>query len=599
MVPMRDGVKLATDIYLPDNLDAPVPVILHRTPYDKSRKGAVEAAEFFTAHGYAVVFQDCRGRYQSEGIFTKYLNEPEDSYDSVEWVGTQPWSNGKVGMRGGSYLGHVQAGAAKLNPPHLSTIVVTVGGTSNGWNHAIRNHGALALKQLTWAFSNLRSETDDPVVKAHMRNESIGDWFQALPWKRGNNPLSVSPEFESYVFEIWEHPNYDAFWKQMGLNWAEYYEQTSDIPMVHISGWYDNYCQTAIDNYLGLSRLKKSPIHLLLGPWTHSVATSSHAGDVEFGEVAKIPDFYNEWHLRWYDEFLKGQDRGIAGSAPVSLFVMGSSDGHKDAEGRLFHGGYWIQGSEWPLPETMFTPFYLHPSGKLSTKVPSPDAASASYVFDPANPVPTIGGSMAASQPIWTGGAFDQRERLYEGDPETGFYGSKAPYLPLAARSDILVYQTEPLAEDMLVVGPIEVMLHVSSDRPDTDFTAKLIDVYPPSEDFPGGFAMNLTDGILRARYRNSPEKPEWMEAGKVYKLTIRPFGTANLFKKGHRIRLNISSSNFPRFDVNPNTGDQPGMEQVMLKALNTVHQSKETPSILLLPLVPVSAYPVPNEPNQ
>ena len=590
-VPMRDGIRLATDIYRPAADGKPVvrklPLVLHRTPYNKDGEGARKAAAFFCRYGYLVAFQDCRGRYKSEGVFTKYMNEPKDGYDAIEWLARLPYGNGAIGMRGGSYVAHVQAGAAKLNPPHLKTIIVTVGGTSNGWDHAIRNHGAFALKQLTWAFSNLANETEDPVIKSMFRRENIGDWFQALPWKRGQNPLSISPNFEDYIFEMMTHGDYDDYWKQMGVNWVEYYEQTADIPMVHVSGWYDNYCGSAIDNYVGLSRLKKSPVRLLMGPWMHGTTDQTFAGEVEFGQAAAMADYYFEWHLRWYDHFLKGKNNGVGEQPPVKLFVMGTGDGHKDKNGRLFHGGFWRTADRWPLPSTRLTRFYFHSNGLLSPEAPGRDELATTYTFDPAHPVPTIGGSMAASKPLWVGGAFDQREKEFQGDPTNGFYGSRPPYLPLKARHDVVVYQTEPLEEDIEVVGPIVITLHASSNRRDTDFTAKLIDVYPPSTDFPSGFEMNLTDGILRARYRDSPEKQQLMKPGTVYQFTIKPFGTANVFKKGHRIRVDISSSNFPRFDVNPNTGEPLGLHRRMLPANNTIYHHAANPSYVELPVIP------------
>jgi uncharacterized protein len=585
MVPMRDGVLLATDIYFPKGFKGKLPVIFHRTPYNKE-KGIGEVTQFFCKHGYIVIFQDCRGRYQSQGSFIKYVNEPQDGYDAVEWIAQQPWSNGKIGMRGGSYGAHVQAGAAKLNPPHLSTIVCTVGGTSNGWDHAIRNHGAYALKQITWAFSNLRNETEDPVVKEMMENENVADWFTALPLKKGCNPLSVSPEFEDYVLNMWQHGDYDDYWKQMGFNWMEYYGQTSDIPMMHMSGWYDNYCQTAIDNYLGLSKIKKSPIRLLIGPWMHGTTDLSYAGDVDFGQGSLMLDYYFEWHLKWYNCYLKGEKNEISKALPVKVFVMGTGDGHKDENGRLFHGGYWKSAEAWPFPGTRNVNYYMYSDGSLSDQEPGNDEKPVTYTFDPSHPVPTIGGSMAASKPLWVGGAFHQREKPFEGDPEKGFYGSREPYLPLKARKDILVYQTAPLERDVTVAGPIVVKLHASSDALDTDFTAKLIDVYPPSKDFPEGFEMNITDGIIRARYRDTPEKAQLMEPGEVYEFVIEPFSTANVFKKGHRIRLDISSSNFPRFDVNPNTGEPLGKNIRMQKANNTIYHSQMQPSYIILPII-------------
>ena len=590
MVPMRDGVLLATDIYFPvkdgKRLDGKFPVILHRTPYNKNLEN-FDAVNLFCSSGYIVIYQDCRGRYLSQGKFTKYINEPQDGFDAIEWIARQPWSNGKIGMRGTSYLAHVQASAAKLNPPHLTTIILSMGGTSNSWKHSVRNHGAFAQKQLTWAFSNVAKESDDPIIRQMMKTEKVADWFQALPLKRGLNPLSVSPEIEDYIFEMMEHANYDNYWKQMGYNWEEYYAQTSDIPMIHVSGWYDNYCQTVIDNYMGLSKIKNSPVRLLIGPWMHGTYDKSFSGDVDFGKDCTMPEFNLQWHLSWFNHFLKGMmGNGVENEKSVKVFVMGTGDGHKDSQGRLSHGGYWITSDIWPLEGTKYVNYYLHDNGLLSPEKPDVNEKSITYTFDPEHPVPTIGGSMASTEPLFTSGAYDQREKPYNGDPRNGFYGSRPPYLPLKARRDVLVYQTQPLEKDVIVAGPILVKIHASSDCFDTDFTAKLIDVYPPSDDFPAGFEMNVTDGIIRARYRNSPEKAELLQPGSVYEFTIEPFSTANVFKKGHRIRIDISSSNFPQYDVNPNTGERLGFNTRMQKANNTAYHKAETASYVVLPLI-------------
>jgi putative CocE/NonD family hydrolase len=265
---------------------------------------------------------------------------------------------------------------------------------------------------------------------------------------------------------------------------------------------------------------------------------------------------------------------------------MGTGDGHKDADGRLFHGGYWEESREWPLAGTHFVDLYLHADGSLRPQAPDREVAPTRYQFDPRDPVPTIGASAASSEPMYAGGAFDQRERPFTGNARTGFYGSKPPYLPLRARPDVLVFQTGPLPEDVKVAGPIRVELHASSSAPDTDFTAKLIDVYPPTEAFPRGFEMNLTDGIVRARYRGGRRAQGLLEPGRVYPFTIEPFPTANVFKKGHRIRVDISSSNFPRFDVNPNTGEPLGRSRRQATAENSIYHDALRPSHVVLPLV-------------
>lgn len=540
MMPMRDGVRLATDIYRPTLVGTPVeeklPILLQRTPYDKTGTRLVESAKFFAQNGYVVVLQDHRGRYASEGEFTKYIGEGQDSYDTIEFLARLPYSDGQVGMWGTSYAAHVQANAAKLRPPHLSTIVLNMGGMSNGWDHKVRNHGAFEIQQLTWAFRQLAAETDDPVVKKMLSLDTIDDWLTTMPIRKGLNPLSVSPNFEDYILEMMTHGDYDDYWKHLDMNWVEYYDQTADIPMLLISGWYDSYAGGTVHNYNELSRRLDSSVQLIMGPWTHGGNTRSYSGNVEFGADASMDDFHTARHLAWFDSVLKGEV--IEEGAPVLIFVMGTGDGHKDSNGRLYHGGYWREADAWPLPGTKITPYYFHADGSLGTEKPEERNSGTTYTFDPQNPVQTIGGSFSSTSPVFEPGAYDQREA-------DDVFGATKPYLPLKSRDDVLVFQTEPLDADMNVIGPIVVKLHISSTATDTDFTAKLVDVYPPSEDFPTGYEMNITDGILRTRYRDRPDREELLEPGETYELEVTPFPTANVFRKGHRIRIDISSSNF------------------------------------------------------
>ena len=599
MVPMRDGIQLATDVYRPALDGAPVaerlPVLLQRTPYGKDGRGLVDSARYFVEHGYVVVLQDTRGRYKSEGGFSKYHDfDAPDGYDTVEWIASLPYTTGDVGMFGTSYGAHTQADAAKMNPPHLRTLLLNHGGISNPWAHKVRNNGAFELgQQLGWAFGQLRV-SPDPVVRATFETEAVTDWFEAMPLRPGLSPLAAVPEFEQYVLTQLtrgddDDPNADfRHWQRIGVNWREYYGRTSDIPMLHVAGWYDPYCGSMFENYLGLSRIKTAPMRLLVGPWTHGGNTRSYAGDVEFGEHAALPDFSRELHLQWFDRHLKQRPTAVDDWPPIRLFVMGTGDGHKDEDGRLYHGGYWRDAAVWPLAEVEPTRYYFHADGTLSGDTPAAEAAPTTYTYDPAHPVPTIGGSFSG---VLKRGAYDQRERPFkslEGGSENGFYGSRAPYLPLKTRPDVVVFQTAPLEAPVEVIGPITVTLHASSTAVDTDFTVKLIDVYPPSLDFPSGFDMNITDGIIRARYRNSPSRPEPMTPGEVYEFQIEPYPTANRFKAGHRIRIDISSSNFPRFDVNPNTGDPVGQHRRALPADNSIYHQAAYPSHVVLPVVPV-----------
>lgn len=583
MIPMRDGVRLASDVYRPATDGLPVsdrlPILLQRTPYNKTGANLVASAEFFARHGYVVVLQDHRGMYQSEGVFTKYIGEGQDGYDTIEFLGTLPYGDGQIGMWGTSYASHAQANAAKLKPPHLKTMVLNMGGMSNGWDHKMRNHGAFEIQQLTWAFRQLAAETGDPVVRKMLKVETVDDWLTVMPLRKGLNPLSVAPNFEDYILTMLTHSDYDDYWKHPDVNWVEHYDQTADIPMLLISGWYDSYAGGTIQNYVALSARLRSPVQLIMGPWTHGANTDPYAGNAAFGQASAITDFHHEFHLRWFDRYLKKQEREAAGAA-VRIFVMGTGDGHKDENGRLYHGGYWKEAADWPLPGTAMIPYYLHADGSLGPTRPAGKASPTTYTFDPGDPVPTIGGSFSSTSPLFDPGAYDQRET-------SDTYGAKAPYLPLKARDDVVVFQTDPLREDTEVVGPIVAKLFVASTATDTDFTAKLIDVYPPSADFPSGYEMNLTDGILRTRYRDRPDRQQLMRPGKVYEITVTPFPTGNVFKKGHRIRIDISSSNFPRFDINPNTGEPLGLNRRAIPADNSIYHDADHPSHVILPIIP------------
>jgi putative CocE/NonD family hydrolase len=297
---------------------------------------------------------------------------------------------------------------------------------------------------------------------------------------------------------------------------------------------------------------------------------------VDFGQESAISDFQTEYQAVLFDKLLKGIKSDRLPSEPIQLFVMGTGDGSKNEEGRLNHGGYWMNLDQWPPENTILSSFYFHPDGSLTQQKPIAEKSTTTYTYDPSHPVPTLGGSVSARV---KDGAFNQRER-----PD--FVGSSPPFLPTRSRQDVIVFQTEPLDEDLRIVGPIEVELFCSSSAVDTDFTVKLVDVYPPSEDFPEGFDMNLTDGIVRMSYRNGRHERDLITPGETYRVIINPFPTANVFKKGHRIRVDISSSNFPRWDVNPNTGEPLGKHRRMIKADNTVFHSAIYPSKIILPLL-------------
>jgi putative CocE/NonD family hydrolase len=319
-----------------------------------------------------------------------------------------------------------------------------------------------------------------------------------------------------------------------------------------------------------------------MGPWIHGQQGSSAHGQASFGPDAAIPDPL-AWRLEWYDHWLKGIDNSVGKKAPfatkVRIFVMGTGDGTKTKDGKLNHGGFWRDEHEWPLARTRYTEFYLHPNGRLSPERPTTEQSSTRFTYDPRHPVPTIGGNISSGDEILLQGAWDQR-----GGPHIGNW--PVP-IPLSARNDILVFQTDPLEKDVEVTGEICVKLWASSSAVDTDFTAKLIDVYPPSSDDPGGCDLNIGDGILRARFRESLKYEKLMTPGTIYPLTIKLYPTSNIFQKGHRIRVDISSSNFPRFDLNPNTGEPLGDHRRMVTAFNTVCHDAAHPSHILLPLIP------------
>lgn len=565
-IPAADGTLLATDIYRPARNGEPLaekyPVVFQRTPYNKEGERFVPQATYFASQGYVVVLQDLRGRYQSEGVFTKYNPlEASDGKESVEYLHSLPYANGQVVMWGTSYGAHTQADASKLDPNGLAGMVINMGGMTNAWDHAVRQGGAFELgRELTWAWRQIPLEMEDPIVKAHFEKEKIEDWYQAWPLRKGLNPLSIAPNFEDYFFEELTHGDYDEYWKETGINWEEYYGQTADVPMVHIGGWYDIFLRGTIKNYLQLAKMQKSPKWLVIGPWTHSGNVRTYAGDVDFGAESAITDFHEHYQIKWFNYLLKDSTYPDLATTPIRLFIMGTGDGSKNAAGRLNHGGYWKDFDQWP-PNGKSMVYYFHQEGSLNITKADSDTSATTYTYDPEDPVPTLGGNSSARV---KDGGYDQRERQ-------DFAASDPPYLPLKSRSDVVVFQTEPLTEDLTIAGPIKLKLFVSSSATDTDFTFKLVDVYPPSEDYPSGFDLNLSDAIVRMSYRNGRHTRDLINPGEIYEVDLEPFPTANVFKKGHRIRVDISSSNFPRWDVNPNTGEPLGKSRRTVKAENTI----------------------------
>lgn len=582
-VPMRDGVLLATDLYFPAKGGKPLsgrfPAIMERTPYDKENKYA--EGRFFARHGYVAVMQDVRGRFQSQGEWYPFAKEAPDGYDSVEWVAAQPWCDGNVGTIGGSYCGSDQSALATLNPPHLKAMVVAVG-TSNYHTSSMRQNGALELRFMIYAFrmaTTSREALADPALRLALEKDyaRVGEWLTRTPYKKGSSSLRYLPSYEQWLMDILGEGDYNDYWKQRGYAIEHYYEEHADVPTIYLGGWYDSYARGTTNNYVALSRLKKSPQRLVMGPWTHGGWGVSFAGDVDFGPDA-VMDNYNGYRLRWFDRWLKGIDNGVDREKPVRIFVMGGGSSRKDRSGRLMHGGVWREEPDWPVPQTQYTPYYLHADGTLSTNPPGASDPSR-YTYDPRDPVPTIGGGISAAEPVMSSGAYDQR-----GDKR--FYGCRDT-LPLAARSDVLVFQTDELDEPVEVTGPLVVKLWASSSARDTDFTVKLVDVHPANPDYPDGFAQNISDSIIRARYRNAREKAELLEPEKPYLFEVVMYPTSNVFGRGHRIRLDVSSSNFPRFDINPNTGGPLGRDRRVVVAENAVYHDADRPSQIILPIIP------------
>lgn len=557
MVPMRDGVRLSTDIYMPDAL-GPFPVILIRTPYNNNREPDVQDAVYFATRGYAVLIQDVRGRGDSEGEWMPFAHEAQDGYDAQEWAGKQPWCTGKVGTSGGSYVGLTQWLPAPLRNPHLAAMAPRVG-FSNLYHNWVYTGGAFQLGfNLRWGAIQMHTRTNRTQYLWLPEEVHLSRLFWHLPLITGDEAAGRPNEF----YKEWiRHPSYDAYWERLGNIEARYAE--IDVPAYGFGGWYDVFLQSTLNNFKGVanqgySEKARLSQKVLIGPWIHSLGergTCSKTGDIDFGPESTI-DLRGE-ELRWFDFWLKGMDNGILDEPRVKVFVMGANR--------------WREADTWPIPGTRYTRYYLHSRGKanslhgdggLGTALPISEPPD-SYIYDPTNPVPTLGGSTCCGEDVTpvTMGPRDQR--------------------PAEERPDVLVYTTPPLEADLEVTGPVSVTLYAASDAPDTDFTAKLVDV------FPDGHAMNVAQGIIRARYRDSWEQPTLLEPSRVYEYSIDLWSTSNCFLRGHQIRVEISSSNFPQFDRNPNTGNPFGLDTEVRTATQRVYHDADHPSHILLPIVP------------
>jgi uncharacterized protein len=550
---MRDGVVLQADIYRPAQ-EGRFPVLLVRTPYNKS--GETDFCYKAAARGYVVIAQDVRGRYTSEGEWYPFKYETQDGYDTVEWAASLPSSNGKVGMFGGSYVGATQMLTAIAHPPHLAGIcpVVTASNYHNGWTYQ-----SGAFEQWfneSWT-SGLAQDTLNRVV-LKSTNALEGIWKLPLADYPLFNLHESSPNgsLESlapYFLDWLAHPNYDDYWKRWAIE--EHYSDIT-VPALHVAAWYDIFQGGSLRNYEGIkanggSDAAKRGQHLLVMIGGHA-GRGRKIGDVDFGPAAAELD-ENDFTIDWYDYLFKGAQNHFA-QKPVRIFVLGANQ--------------WRDEDDWPLNRARSTKYFIHASngansvrgdGSLSTAAPRAERADH-YTYDPANPVPTIGGPLCCDAAHLPPGPKDQR--------------------PAESRDDVLVYSTNAFAKDFEVTGPVSLELYASSSAVDTDFTAKLVDVWP------NGFAQNLTEGIIRARYRESQSTPELINPGQVYKYSIDLWSTSNVFRQGHRLRVEISSSNFPRFDRNPNTGPGAQFGSRLVPAANTVYHDAEHPSALILPVV-------------
>jgi putative CocE/NonD family hydrolase len=566
MVAMRDGVELATDVYRPVGAEGPVPVVFQRTPYDKEMAVAGAEVSRFVRAGYAYVAQDVRGRARSGGAFDPFVNEAADGEDAIAWLAEQPWCDGQVAMLGQSYVGATQWMAAGRTPAALKAISPQITSASyyEGWSY---QGGALELGfLLAWTLGNLGlaemgrrlgAGTATPAEFGAIvgLNDRIEELYRRLPLTGLEELRDVAP----YFFDWLEHPTDDAFWKQTAPR--ERYDKVA-VPSLNIGGWYDCFLGGTLANYRAIKEQGGDDparrARLVVGPWAHGTSMGEYP-EQGFGLMANsaLADLTGQ-QLRFFDRHLRGIDDGLDDEPPVKVFVMGAN--------------VWRDEQDWPLPDTKFTKYFLDGRGRANTAggdgvlTPQPPAAEAvdAYLYDPRDPVPTMGGGTFLPGFLIGRNSGPRDQRAVE------------------ARADVLCFTTEPLERDTEVTGPIELVLHASSSAFDTDFTGKLVDVHPD------GRAVILTDGILRARYRESTAEARLLEPGEVYELRIDLWATANVFAAGHRIRLEVSSSNFPRFDRNTNTGAIVAAdgEDDLVVAVNRVHHGPEHQSHLVLPII-------------
>lgn len=528
-VPLRDGIHLDTNVFLPPN-EGRFPTVLARTPYGKG-SGLFPGYQTFIDHGYAVVIQDVRGRYGSEGLFNALAREGPDGSDTIDWIARQSWSDGNVAMAGGSYLGFAQWEAALQGNPHLKAIFPAVSGSDPYLDRFYSPGGAFKLgHRLGWFAQNM----DAP----GFRVPPFATYTSHVPLRSADR-AATGRSMDVYQ-KIVSHPSYDSFWKKMNL--------LSRLDQIHaqvfaMGGWYDNYVEGDLTIFSELARRGRHP-RLVIGPWPHNMSIKFHG--VDFGPDSGAPIRRYQW--QWFDHVVKSPPSSASQefTGPLRIFVMGINR--------------WRDEQEWPLARARSESFFLGSVGALGAEPPA-EAAPEHYRYDPRNPVPTRGGAVCCDPSVFPWGPMDQR--------------------PVEKRGDVLVYTGPVLKRNLEVTGPIRVLLYASTSARDTDFTAKLVDV------FPNGEARNLTDGIVRLRYRNGVDRAVFTKPGEIYGLSIDAGVTSNVFLAGHRIRLEVSSSNFPRFDRNPNTGTTIADETNFRTASQTIYHDRKHPSALILPVVP------------
>ncbi len=538
-VAMHDGIRLSANVFLPYE-HGRFPAILIRTPYGKGTDLTANWQAFLD-RGYAVVVQDVRGRYESEGNFEPLTQEPADGNDTLNWIARQAWSDGKIGMTGGSYLGIVQWKAALTGNPHLKAIFPVVSGYDDYLDRFYSTGGALKLgNRLEWMAENLR---------APLYHADFSQFILHLPLRTAD--VAATGLTSEMYRQAMAHPAFDNFWRSISTR--EQIEKIR-IPVFAVGGWYDNYVESDLAAFAALH--KTSGLNrILVGPWPHNMSRKFEG--VNFGADAQVP--VRQLQLEWFDQWLMGKDTPVVSTPAVKIFVMGSNR--------------WLETREWPPQNAQALSWYLDSGGGANTlngdgvlgatlgSRPRQRAPRDGFVYDPRDPAPTRGGAVCCNPDVFPWGPMDQRS--------------------VEQRRDVLVYTSGVLAHDLEVVGPVKAVLYISTSAKDTDFTAKLVDV------FPDGVARNLTDGILRLRYRNSLEKPELATPGETYRIAVDAGVTGNVFRKGHRIRLEVSSSNFPRFDRNLNTGGVTADEIHVLKASQTVWHDRQRPSHLELMVIP------------